>query len=161
MFKMLRTHCSRKWHLLRLMVKGWWHVQRQRWPQRTGLPAKSEGRYRPLMRSKEQGGHSAQTRRTGNLPSFQRYAELRKDPRKVDATSPKEPVPSRRWFQSKMNTTGSPGQMEAHWVQITHASLSMQRSSIPRTQTGTWQIFIRAFGPLHFISLVCGLFQLR
>ena len=42
------------------------------------------------MKSAERGGHSAETRRMRNRPRFQRYEELRKYPRKMDAISPKE-----------------------------------------------------------------------
>ena len=37
------------------------------------------------MKSAERGGHSAETRSKGNRPHFQRYEELRKDLRKMDA----------------------------------------------------------------------------
>lgn len=95
MFKCLDLTALRKWYLLR-MVKGWWHAQRSGVPRwhvpRTGLPANS-------LRS--DGGQWCEVKNLedklytlggewGVSLSFQRDAELREYPRKVDTISPKE-----------------------------------------------------------------------
>ena len=69
--------------------------------------------------------------------SFQRYAELRTQLKKVDTNSPKQQVLSGSWFLGKLRIISSSGQMEAHGVCLTHASLAIQPSvglSIQQTQ---------------------------
>ena len=121
------------------------------------LQTKYEGWWRPLVKSAGRGGHSAETRRMGNRPRFQRYEELRKDPRKMDPISPKEQFCLGGGSKAKWILPGPLATQRPIDSQTIQGSLSVQRSSLQGTQT---RVHVDSnLWPLAFNHTgMCGLF---